>query len=82
MPKGDSRALRYVKVKETRMKQFAIRSKGPEPSLLELIKETEGGFFVRIVHHHEDWDDVKEDFLPRELFDTCLRTGYIAEMSA
>jgi hypothetical protein len=64
------------------MKQFAIRSEGPDPSLLELIKETEGGFFVRIVHRHEDWDDVKEDFLPRELFDTCLRTGYIAELSA
>jgi hypothetical protein len=69
-------------MKETRMKQFAIKSEGPEPSLLELIKETEGGFFVRIVHRHEDWDDVKEDFLPRELFDTCLRTGYIMEMSA
>jgi hypothetical protein len=62
------------------MKQFAIRSEGPQPSLLELIKETEGGFFVRIVHRHDDWDDVKEDFLPRELFDTCLRTGYIAEV--
>jgi hypothetical protein len=69
-------------MKETRMKQFAIKSEGPEPSLLELINETEGGYFVRIVHRHEDWDDVKEDFLPRELFDTCLRTGYIAEMSA
>jgi hypothetical protein len=69
-------------VKEKRMKQFTIKSEGPEPSLLELIDETEGGFFVRIVHRHEDWDDVKEDFLPRELFDTCLRTGYISEMSA
>ncbi len=63
-------------------KQFTIKSEGSEPSLLELIDETEGGFFVRIVHRHEDWDDVKEDFLPRELFDTCLRTGYIAELSA
>jgi hypothetical protein len=69
-------------MKETRMKQFAIKSEGPDPSLLELIKETEGGFLVRIVLHHEDWDDVKEDFLSRELFDTCLRTGYIAELSA
>lgn len=64
------------------MKQFAIKSEGPDPSLLELIKETEGGYFVRIVHRHEDWDDVKEDFLPRELFDTCIRTGYIAELRA
>jgi hypothetical protein len=64
------------------MKQYKIKSEGQDPSLLELINETEGGFFVRIVHRHEDWDDVQEDFLPRELFDTCLRTGYIAELSA
>ncbi len=68
------------------MKQYAIKSEGKavgqEPSLLELIDETEGGYYVRIVHRHEDWEDVSEDFLPRELFDTCLRTGYIAEMTA
>ncbi len=64
------------------MKQFTIKSEGTAPSLLELIDETEGGYFVRIVHRHEYWEDVKEDFLPRELFDTCLRTGYIAELSA
>jgi len=68
------------------MRQYAIksegRSEGNEPSLLELIDETEGGFFVRIVHRHEDWEDIREDFLSKELFDTCLRTGYIAEMTA
>ncbi len=64
------------------MKQFTIKSEGSDPSLLELINETEGGYLVRIVHRHDDWEDVKEDFLPRELFDTCLRTGYIAELSA
>jgi hypothetical protein len=64
------------------MKQFAIRSNGTEPSVLELISETEGGFFVRIVHRHEEWEDVREEFLARDLFDTCLRTGYIAELSA
>jgi len=75
------------------MKHFAIKSEGGtesagggaggnSPSILELIDETEGGYFVRIVHKHEDWEDVKEDFLSRELFDTCLRTGYISELSA
>ncbi|MGO8695522.1 MAG: hypothetical protein ACLQMF_17815 [Rectinemataceae bacterium] len=68
------------------MKQFTIKSGGAaagrDPSVLELIGETEGGYLVRIVHRHEDWEDVQEDFLSRELFDTCLRTGYIAEMSA
>jgi hypothetical protein len=71
-----------LEVKEMRMKQFAIKSEGPDPSLLELIKETEGGFYVRIIHRHEDWEDVKEDFLSRDLFDTCVRTGYIQELSA
>jgi hypothetical protein len=68
------------------MKQFTIKSEasaeGREPSFLELMDETEGGYFVRIVHRHDDWEDIHEDFLSRELFDTCLRTGYIAEMSA
>ena len=68
------------------MKRFTIKSEGAangqDPSLLELIGETEGGYYVRIVHRHEGWEDVQEDFLSNELFDTCLRTGYIAEMSA
>ncbi|HET7839020.1 MAG TPA: hypothetical protein VFL04_04630 [Rectinemataceae bacterium] len=68
------------------MKQYAIKSeasaRGGDSSLLELIGETEGGFYVRIVHRHEDWEDVKEDFMSQELFDTCLRTGYIAALSA
>ncbi|HOX48814.1 MAG TPA: hypothetical protein P5165_09230 [Spirochaetia bacterium] len=64
------------------MKQFAIKSAGTAPSLLELLGETEGGFYVRIVHRHEDWEDVKEDFMTRDLFETCVRTGYIAELSA
>ncbi len=68
------------------MKQFAIKSEAAalsgDSSVLELIGETEGGFYVRIVHRHEDWDDVREDFMSQELFDTCLRTGYIAALSA
>jgi hypothetical protein len=64
------------------MKQFAIRGVGTEPSVLELISETEGGFYVRIVHRHDEWEDVREEFLARDLFDTCVRTGYIAELSA
>lgn len=64
------------------MKQFTIKSAGDDPSLLELLDETEGGYYVRIVHRHEQWEDVREDFMSRDLFDTCVRTGYIAELSA
>jgi len=64
------------------MKQFAIQGAGSSPSLLQLLSETDNGYYVRIVYHHDDWEDVKEDFMSRDLFNTCLRTGYIAEVSA
>ncbi|MBN2874048.1 MAG: hypothetical protein JXM71_03045 [Spirochaetales bacterium] len=64
------------------MKTFAIKSTDRSPSVLELVNEIEDGYVVRIVRHHDDWDDVSEEFMTRELFETCVRTGYIYEMSA
>lgn len=61
---------------------FSIKSAVGASSLLELVDEVEDGFIVRIVRHRDDWDDVSEEFMTRELFDTCVRTGYIAELSA
>jgi len=67
---------------EEGMKVFTIKSANPEPSTLELVNEIENGFLVRIVHKHEDWEEASEEFMTRELFETCVRTGYIAEMIA
>jgi len=46
------------------------------------MSEIEDGYVVRIVRHRDDWDDVSEEFMTRELFETCVRTGYIYEQSA
>ncbi len=64
------------------MKQFAIKSAHSAPSILELLDEIENGFYVRIYHNKDGWEKVSEEFMSKELFDTCLRTGYLAEMSA
>lgn len=64
------------------MKTFSIKSADCSPSVLELVNEMEDGFVVRIVRHRDDWEDVSEEFMTRELFDTCVRTGYIYEKSA
>jgi hypothetical protein len=64
------------------MKTFAIKSTDLSPSILELVTEIENGYVVRIVRQREDWEDVSEEFMTRELFDTCVRTGYLAELSA
>jgi len=78
-PEGPASAARS---EEESMKTFAIRSAGEAPSLLELVNEIEDGYVVRIVRRREDWEDVTEEFMTKELFDTCMRTGYIAELSA
>lgn len=64
------------------MKQFAIKSTDESPSVMELLNEIENGFVVRIVRQREDWEDISEEFITRELFETCVRTGYLAELSA
>ncbi|OHD82944.1 MAG: hypothetical protein A3J97_11405 [Spirochaetes bacterium RIFOXYC1_FULL_54_7] len=64
------------------MKTFAIKSTDLSPSILELVTEIENGYVVRIVRRREDWEDVSEEFMTRELFETCVRTGYLAELSA
>lgn len=64
------------------MKHFTIKSSPSEKSALELIDEIDDGYFVRIVHRHDGWDDVKEEFMTKDLFDTCLRTGYICAVPA
>ncbi|MDX9957017.1 MAG: hypothetical protein RBT68_01125 [Spirochaetia bacterium] len=64
------------------MKTFAIKSTDLSPSILELVTEIENGYVVRIVRRREDWEDISEEFMTRELFDTCVRTGYLAELSA
>jgi hypothetical protein len=64
------------------MKQFSIRGSAEAPSVLELVDEIENGFYVRIHRAKDGWEDIKDEFMTRELFDTCVRTGYLAEMSA
>jgi len=68
--------------KEQKMKQFAIKGYDTTPSVMELLEEIENGFIVRIIRTRDDWEDVSEEFISKDLFETCLRTGYIAEMSA
>jgi hypothetical protein len=68
--------------RKKRMKKFTIRSAQTNPSILELVDEIENGFYVRIYHNRDGWEDIQEEFMSYELLDTCLRTGYLAELTA
>jgi hypothetical protein len=64
------------------MNRYSIRGAAQAPSILEIIKEIENGYYVRIVRSFPDWEDTREEFVSRDLFDTCLRTGYFTRLSA
>ena len=41
---------------------------------------SEDGFVVKIVRDMDGYDDIKTDYISKELFDSCLRTGYLTEI--
>ena len=41
----------------------------------------EDGFVVKIVRDLDGYEDIKTDYISRELFDSCIRTGYLTEIT-
>lgn len=64
------------------MKRYCIRCESGRVEFLDVLRETEGGFFVRVVRVKDGWEKVVEDFMSAGLFETCLKTGYIYETKA
>jgi len=55
---------------------FKIKSSIEHSSLIQVIKEEGHGYYVKMIHERPDYTEEKEEFIPKDLFDTCLRTGY------
>ena len=62
------------------MKNYSLKSLGSKNDYMTVLKETDEGYRIKIVHDLDGYEEVKTDFLSKELFDCCLRTGYITEV--
>lgn len=62
-------------------KRYALKSLSKHDYMV-ILKETKGGFVVKIVHVIDGREEAQTDFLSKELFDCCLRTGYITQLDA
>ncbi|MBQ9237798.1 MAG: hypothetical protein IJ191_00560 [Treponema sp.] len=62
------------------MKRYAVKSMGNNADFMTIIREMEDGFVVRIVRNRNDYEETKTDYISKELFDTCIRTGYLTEV--
>lgn len=62
------------------MKSYTLKSIGNVSDYMTILREMDDGFVVRIVRVRDGYDEVKTDYISRELFDSCIRTGYLTEI--
>ncbi|MCK9171511.1 MAG: hypothetical protein M0P01_13960 [Treponema sp.] len=62
------------------MKSYTLKSIGNTSDYMTVVREMEDGYVVRIVRDRDGYDEVKTDYISRELFDSCIRTGYLSEI--
>lgn len=61
------------------MKTYYITNANNRGHYLSILNESEAGFMTRIYREEDGYEETIENFMSRELFDICLRTGYIVE---
>ncbi len=49
---------------------------------MNILAETEDQLYVYLVTFKEGYEVEKKEKMPRKLFDTCLRTGYLTPLSS
>jgi len=64
------------------MVHYKVKGDHSAPTYLEIIEETADGYTVSLVQEFENCRKVNRDFLSKELFETCLRTGYLTRMES
>jgi hypothetical protein len=62
------------------MTRYAIKSDTNRSEFVDVLNETANGFMVRVTREKDGYEKTLDDFMSRELFDTCLNTGFFYEM--
>lgn len=62
-------------------KSFTLKCIGKNTDYMTIVREMEDGFVVKIVRDLDGYKDIKTDYISKELFDSCIRTGYLVDVS-
>jgi hypothetical protein len=63
------------------MKRYAIKSRPGRSEYLDIIRETDEGYAIRLTKVSDGYEKIQEDFIDRHLFDLCIKTGYLSELT-
>ncbi|MBQ9494520.1 MAG: hypothetical protein IJR50_02640 [Treponema sp.] len=63
------------------MKHYTLKSIGNSSDYMTIVREMEDGYVVRIVRDKDGYEETKTDYISKELFESCIRTGYLVEIA-
>jgi hypothetical protein len=70
-----------MKGTEDTMKRYCVKCRAGRIEYIDIIRETEEGFFIRLTRLSDGNEKVTDELMTRHLFDMCLKTGYIYELA-
>ncbi|MDD7417596.1 MAG: hypothetical protein SPI86_08320 [Treponemataceae bacterium] len=59
------------------MKHYILKSHSQNVDYMTIESESEEGYIIKIVRDKDGYNEITTDFITKELFEACLRTGYI-----
>ncbi|MDR0513003.1 MAG: hypothetical protein LBG93_07880 [Treponema sp.] len=62
------------------MKRYCIKCPAGRVEYFDILGENDDEYKIRLTKIYEGSERVKEEPMPRQLFDLCMKTGYIFEM--
>jgi hypothetical protein len=63
------------------VKRYCIKSLPNKAEYLDILNETDDGYKIRLTKLSDGNKKVREDFINRHLFDICVKTGYLYELT-
>jgi len=66
---------------EESMKRYCIKTRPDKSEYLDILSETDEGYKIRLTKISDGDEKIREDFIDRHLFDICVKTGYLSELS-
>lgn len=62
------------------MGYYSLKSHTNSKDYMEIMREMDDGFIVKIVRDKDGYKDITTDFISATLFESCIRTGYITKI--
>jgi len=63
------------------MKRFNVKCRPDKREYMDILSETEDGYNIRLISIADGDERIREDFIFNHLFEMCLTTGFITELS-